>query len=76
MAPIVNGLEASFEGEVEVIRLDAADPISAEWMTTFGVRGHPAFVVLDAQGTVTARLLGPQTAQTLADAVTFALESD
>lgn len=65
MAPIVNGLEAEFAGAVAVVRLDADDPANAGLLREYEVRGHPAFVMLDAPGRVVDRYFGPQTAETL-----------
>lgn len=65
MTPIVDGLEAEFMGHVSVVRLDADESVNAQVQTRYGVRGHPSFAVLDSEGVVTQRLLGPQTAGAL-----------
>lgn len=74
MEPIVNGLEQEFIGQIEIIRLDANEPANAELMQTMDLRGHPSFAVTDAQGYITARFFGPQTAETLREAIQFVLE--
>ena len=61
MMPIVDGLNEEFEGQVSVLRLDAAQPTNAKLQTEYSLRGHPAFAVLDSEGRVTQRLFGPQT---------------
>lgn len=70
MLPIVNGLEAEFGEQIKVERLDAAKQENADLMAEFGVRGHPTFVVVDADGQVQQTFVGPQTGETLRDALT------
>jgi hypothetical protein len=65
MMPIVNGLEEEFAGEIAVVRRDAASNHGAALQTYYGVRGHPSFAILDADGDVLARFYGPQSAGTL-----------
>ena len=65
MEPIVDGLEQEFAGQLEVLRLNADDPVNAQLMQDLGLRGHPSFAVLDTDGNITARFFGPQTAATL-----------
>ena len=67
--PIVNGLEEEFAGEIEVVRLDAAGSGGAALQSYYDVRGHPSFAVLDAEGDVLARFYGPQSAETLRNAL-------
>ena len=74
--PIVDGIEAEFEGQVAVIRLNAAGTEMAELMTRYGLRGHPSFVVLNEQSEVTERLTGPQTAETLREAMTAVVHNE
>lgn len=69
MTPIVDGLAEEFEGEVKVIQLDASQPENTQLQADYGVRGHPSFVVLDGNGQVTLTLLGPQSAETLRQAM-------
>lgn len=71
MQPIVDGLETEFEEQVTVIRLNVAEETNAQLHQQYGLRGHPAFVVLDGDGHVTVQFLGPQTAETLREAMTF-----
>ena len=69
MYPIVDGIEAEFTGQVAVIRLNAEGTEMAELMNSYGVRGHPSFVVLDANNEVMQRFIGPQTAEILREAM-------
>jgi thioredoxin-like negative regulator of GroEL len=73
MEPIVNGLEAEAAGQFQVSRLDAAVPANADMELSYGLRGHPAFVVLAADGSVTATFVGPQSEDVLREAVTAVL---
>lgn len=68
--PIANGLETEFEGRVAVIRLNAEDEANATLLAQYGLRGHPSFVVLDADGRVVQTFFGPQTVESLREAMT------
>ncbi len=70
MTPIVDGLEREFEGQLTVIRLDASVPKNERLQLSFGIRGHPAFLVLAETGEVSAQFFGKQTAVTLREAMT------
>ena len=70
MEPIVDGLEAEFSEQLTVERLNAADPKNQELMLEFGVRGHPTFVIIGADGRVRQTFFGPQKAETLRAALT------
>lgn len=63
--PIVNGLEADFEGQIDVIRLNVEEADNARIQQAFGLRGHPSAAVLDAEGEVTHRFFGAESAETL-----------
>ena len=63
--PIVNGLEQEFEGQVAVVRLNAAENDNRELQQTYGVQGHPSFVVVDGDGAVAETFFGPQDEETL-----------
>lgn len=69
MFPIVDGIESEFAEQVAVIRLNAAGAELTELMNSYGVRGHPSFVVLDGDNEVTQRFTGPQTEETLREAL-------
>jgi hypothetical protein len=70
MEPIVNGLADEFEGEVAVLRLKADTPAVIPLQERYGGRGHPFFAIIDRDGQLTARFFGPQTADTLREAMT------
>jgi thioredoxin-like negative regulator of GroEL len=69
MTPIVNGLGAEFKGQVTVIRLNAGQKDNAELQSQLDLRGHPTFAVLDNQGRVVQRFIGPQTEAALRQAM-------
>ena len=70
MTPIVNGLESDFEGQASVLQLDANVADNAELQQQFGMRGHPTFVVLDANDRPAQTFIGPQTEEVLHEALT------
>jgi hypothetical protein len=70
MMPIVDGLEREFQGQLAVIRLDADIPANERLQLSYGMRGHPAFLVLNERGDVSAQFFGRQTAETLREAMT------
>ena len=69
MAPIVDGLEVEFDGKASVIQLDAGQLSNASLQSQWGLRGHPSFAVLDADGQVTKRFFGPQSEAILRQAI-------
>jgi thioredoxin-like negative regulator of GroEL len=69
MTPIVNGLADEFEGQIGVQQLNAAEQSNVQLQSQFGLRGHPSFVILDADGRATQTFLGPQTEGTLRQAI-------
>lgn len=73
MQPIVNGLEAEFEGRAAVVRLNAGVAAERALAATYGLYTHPAFAVVDGAGQVQT-FVGPQTAETLRAALAAALE--
>jgi hypothetical protein len=73
MEPIVNGLETEFAGQLIVTRLDATVRENEELEFSYGLRGHPAFAILDESGALTAVFIGPQSDEMLYDAVTAVL---
>lgn len=69
MTPIVNRLEEEFEDQVTVLQLDVGQQANAELQSQYDLRGHPSFVVLDGDGLVVQRFLGPQTEGALRQAM-------
>jgi thioredoxin-like negative regulator of GroEL len=69
MAPIVDGLKVEFAGRASVLQLNAGQSENEELQTQWGLRGHPSFAVLDADGQVIERFFGPQSVSRLRIAV-------
>ncbi len=62
MAPIVDGLEQEFAGKINVVRVDAAAPEGQTLAARFGLRGHPALYVVNAQGRIAQQFYGTPSA--------------
>ncbi len=56
MAPIVDGLEAQYQGKVSVKRVDANQEM--ELAGRFGVQAVPTYVMLDSSGAVLGKKVG------------------
>jgi hypothetical protein len=65
----VNGLGEEFEGQVDVVQLNAEEKDNAELQSQLDLRGHPSFAVLDGDDLVVQRYFGPQTEATLRQAI-------
>lgn len=59
MAPMVHRLEAEYFGRVQFTYLDADDPATQVFQQTLGFVYQPEFYLLDANGNVLAKLIGP-----------------
>lgn len=59
MAPMVHGLEAEYFGRVIFTYLDADDPATQVFQQALGFVYQPEFYLLDANGVVVAKLIGP-----------------
>jgi hypothetical protein len=73
MMPIVNGLAEKYGDRMSFQRLNAA----SEGQTLFqqyGLRGHPAYIILDEQGNEVWRQIGPVRREVLEQAIQRALE--
>jgi hypothetical protein len=65
MKPIVDGLAETYGERVAFQRLDANRPAGRAALQFYGLRGHPAFVVLDRDGKMRWSGLGEVPTQTL-----------
>jgi thioredoxin-like negative regulator of GroEL len=70
MEPIVHGLAEEFAGEIAVTRLKVDTTAVIRLQESYGGRGHPFFVLIDQEGRVMAQFFGPQSAETLREAMT------
>jgi hypothetical protein len=59
MKPIVHGLEAKYQGRMVFTYLDIDDPATQALKTRLGYRVQPHYFLLDGQGHVLRRWLGP-----------------
>ena len=73
MTPVVNGLEAEFADLIDFRSLDAASGEGQRAFTSYGLPGHPSYLILEPQGEVLWRSFGPQTRKALADAIEVAI---
>lgn len=73
MAPVVNGLESTFGGQVEMRALDAASGQGSSVFQDCGLPEHPSPVILDPQREVLWSAFGPQLTGDLVDAVDEAI---
>lgn len=69
MAPVVNGLESTFGGQVEMRALDAASGQGSSVFQDYGLPGHPSPVIPDPQREVLWSAFGPQLTGDLVDTV-------
>ena len=58
MNPIVDGLEESYKGKIEVRWLNVEEPTSEEAIMKYGVRVIPFFLLVDESGTPKAQWAG------------------
>lgn len=65
MQPIVNGLERTYEDRVAFERRNAAEPAHQASLRAYGLRGHPSYVIVDAEGQVLWSTSGPLPAAAL-----------
>jgi len=52
MQPIVNGLQAEYKGRLVFEQIDANQEIGRQRLHTYGLRGHPSYVIVDVKGSV------------------------
>ena len=64
MAPMVHGLEAEYFGRVVFTYLDADDPQTVNFQQALGFVYQPEFYLLDADGNVLKKLIGPVSEET------------
>jgi len=61
MAPIVHGLEVDFYEKIRFSFLDIDDPDNQTIMRELGFRVQPEFYLVDAEGNVLQKWIGPVT---------------
>ena len=73
MAPVVNGLEAAFGGQLDIRSLDANSSEGKPVFQYYNLPGHPSYVVLDPRGEVLWSGFGPQSVEALEEVVKEAI---
>lgn len=58
MRPVVNGLAQTYGDEVDFRSHNIASQEGQAWAEQYGLRGHPAYVLLDARGNESWRAVG------------------
>ena len=58
MQPIVHGLEAAYETQIEFVYVNIDDPASDALKQRYGFRYQPYFVLVDSQGEVVQEWFG------------------
>lgn len=58
MAPLIEQLAQEFEGQIELVKVDADKPDNEEKLTEYDVRSIPTLVMTDENGKLLSRLVG------------------
>lgn len=74
MEPVVNGLEQEFGSQVEFHRINASDSDGRVLYQFYGLRGHPAYVILNSKADVLWFGFGEQAKDILAQQIHLALD--
>ena len=62
-------LQAEYAGQIEFVTVDANSRAGADFSDLYGIRGHPGFVAINANGEVVHAALGPFEEEGLRDLV-------
>jgi len=65
MTPIVDGLEAAYQGRVTFQRIDADRGAGPTIIREYHILGHPTILIINQEGKEVNRLVGPQSAEDL-----------
>jgi hypothetical protein len=76
MVPVVDGLEAKYQDQVEFARFDANSPAGKSAYQAYALRGHPGFVLLSPDGTVIWRGIGEQAIEILEEPIISVVDLD
>lgn len=69
MAPIVDGLEQQYAEQFVVKRINANTGDGPTVMRRYKLLGHPTVLIFDGQGQEVERLVGPQSRETIENAL-------
>jgi thioredoxin-like negative regulator of GroEL len=63
MTPIVDGVEAAYQGQLKVQRINANQGDGPAIMKAYRIQGHPTLLIFDRDGHEAYRLIGPRPAE-------------
>jgi len=69
MTPIVNGLEQQYSEEIAFKRVNAEVGDGPEIMQAYRIPGHPTIILFNDTGQEVQRILGPQSTETVEEAL-------
>lgn len=75
MEPVVNGLAQDYQDWIEFRNLNANQPDGKAIFQLLGLRGHPAYVIMNPQGKVLWQGVGEQTRENMQKMILAALEN-
>jgi hypothetical protein len=74
MTPVVNGLEAKYDGRITFRILNAGMGEGTDAFEFYRLPGHPSYVMLNPEGEILWQAFGPQSEATLETAMEEALD--
>lgn len=74
MEPVVNGLEETYRGQVDFLRIEANSPAGKTAYQTYNLRGHPGYVFLSPDGATLWSGIGQQPSAFLEEQILLALD--
>lgn len=75
MTPIVDRLEQQYSEEIAFKRVNAEVDNGPEIMQAYRIPGHPTIILFDREGQEVQRILGPQSTETVEEALQQLLNS-
>ncbi|NQS92044.1 MAG: hypothetical protein HQ574_06500 [Chloroflexi bacterium] len=73
MQPIVDGLETEYSEMVEFERINASTNQGLKLFNSYGLFGHPSYMILDDTGEILWQSVGEQTGEFVENALISAL---
>ena len=75
MAPIVDGIEEKYKGQLAIKRINANEGDGPRIMEAYNIPGHPITLLFDSTGKEVRRFVGPDTIENIELAVEQTLEN-
>lgn len=75
MEPVVNGLAQEYQGRLEFQDLNVNQPDGKAIFQFLGLRGHPAYVIMNPQAEILWQGVGEQTRENIQGIILAALEN-